>query len=595
MELDDVRRLTGANLLWDRAGAVGEAALPAGEEGLVVALWRRQARRLLDAVGWVAEEVAVRPYPGGASLAVSAPLDALYAATDLLEAAWRATAALYDNAEEPAFDEIVAELRRAIAEESNPGLVALHDAAARRGVVLLHGEDQVSLGLGTGCQAWPEDALPKPDAVDWDAIHDIPLALVTGTNGKSTTVRLAAAMGAAAGRAVGLCSSDWIRVAGEVVDEGDYSGPSGARQTLRHPRAELAVLEVARGGLLRRGLQVPRADACLITNVAADHLGDYGVNDLASLTEAKFLIARAVRPGGRLILNADDPGLVARASRYDGQIVWFTLDGASAPLTAWLKTGGEACFVEDGQFVLARGGDRAAVLAIDDFPLALGGRARHNVANALGAIALAAALGLPVPAMAEGLAGFSGGPEANPGRGNIFTLGGITAVVDFAHNPHGLAALLAMLEDLPAKRRLILLGQAGDRSDSDIRALTRTAWGAGPDRIIVKEMAEVLRGRAPGEVPALINRELASLGAPPEAIAQAPSEMDAVRQAFAWSEPGDLLILLLHTQRKAALALLQSLQGARLASGRGARRLDWVRKPPVTHYDRISCSGCGSN
>jgi len=162
--------------------------------------------------------------------------------------------------------------------------------------------------------------------------------------------------------------------------------------------------------------------------------------------------------------------------------------------------------------------------------------------------------------MAEGLAGFSGGPEENPGRGNLFTVGGVTAVVDFAHNPHGLTALLAMLEDQPAKRRLILLGQAGDRSDSDIRALTRTAWQARPERIIVKELGEVLRGRAEGEVPALINEELASLGAPPEAISQAPTEMDAMRQAFAWAETGDLLILLLHSQRKAALAFLKSLQ-----------------------------------
>ena len=162
MKLDDVRRLTGANLLWDRAGAVGEATLPAGEEGVVVAIWRRHARRLLDAVGWIEEAVAVRPYPGGASLAVSAPLDALYAATDLLEAAWQATVATYDGAEEPAFDGVVEDIRGAIAEERNPALIALCEAAARKGVILLHGEDRVSLGLGTGCRTWPEDATARP-------------------------------------------------------------------------------------------------------------------------------------------------------------------------------------------------------------------------------------------------------------------------------------------------------------------------------------------------------------------------------------------------------------------------------------------------
>ena len=132
MELNDVRRLTGANLLWDRPGAVGEAALPAGREGLVVAIWRRHVRALLDAVGWTEEGTTVRPYPGGASLAVSAPLDALYAATDLLEESWRATTAVLAGETPPALESVAAELREAIAEESNPALVTLAAAARSR-------------------------------------------------------------------------------------------------------------------------------------------------------------------------------------------------------------------------------------------------------------------------------------------------------------------------------------------------------------------------------------------------------------------------------------------------------------------------------
>ena len=560
MELTDVRRMTGANLLLDRPGAAGEAQLPAGQEGLVVALWRQQMRRLLDGVGWTGEAIAVRPYAGGASLALSAPPDALYAATELLEAAWRATAELMDGQAEPALDGTIEELRQAIADERSPALMALAAAAGQHGVTLLHGEDEVSLGLGTGCRCWPEDALPAPEAVEWSALHDVPVALVTGTNGKSTTVRLAAAIGAAAGRAVGLCSSDWIRVAGQTVAEGDYSGPSGARQALRDPRVELAVLEVARGGLLRRGLQVPQAEACLITNIAADHFGDYGINDLPSLTEAKFAIARAVKPGGRLILNADDSGLVAYSSRYGGRITWFSLAPDKAALTAWGKAGGEACMIEDGHLVLLRGGEKTRILAVEDFPLAMGGAARHNLANGLAAIALASALELPVQAMAEGLAGFGGGPEDNPGRGNLFELGGVSVVVDFAHNPHGLQALLDMLAARPAKRRLILLGQAGDRSDTDIQALVRTAWQAGPDRVIVKEMISVLRGRPAGEVPKVITAALVGLGAAAAQIGQAGSEMEAVRQAFDWAAPGDQLVLLLHTERKEALDLIKRLQ-----------------------------------
>ena len=159
-----------------------------------------------------------------------------------------------------------------------------------------------------------------------------------------------------------------------------------------------------------------------------------------------------------------------------------------------------------------------------------------------------------------GLAGFSGSPQENPGRGNVIGLGGVTLLVDFAHNPHGLAALLEMAESLAAKRRLVLIGQAGDRRDEDIRELVQTLWQSRPDRVVVKEMPSVLRGRAPGEVSRLILDELTRLGVQPEAVGQAESELDAVRQALAWAQEGDLLVLLLHSERKAVFALLDALQ-----------------------------------
>ncbi len=560
MKLEDVRRLTGPSLILPRPGAVGDAELPEGREALTVGLWRRQMRGLLEAVGWAAEETAVRRFPGGASLAVTAPLDGLYSATDLIEAAWQATLAILSGQDPPNREKTVAALRKAIEGEQNPRLIALAEAAAEQGITFLEGEDMVSLGLGKGAKCWPEEALPLLEEIALDGLSDIPHVLVTGTNGKSTTVRLTAAIGAAAGRAVGLSSSDWVRVDGEIIAEGDFSGPSGARQALRDPRVDLAVLEVARGGLMRRGLPLSTADACLITNVAADHLGDYGIKTVEDLAAAKFLIARALKPGGRLVLNADDPQLRAAGLGHAGEITWFSLQPGGGWLADWAGAGGSACFLDEGAFVLAEGGTRQAVLPVNDFPPGLGGKARHNLANALAAIALAAALKLPLEAMARGLAGFSGSPQENPGRGNVISLGGVTLLVDFAHNPHGLAALLEMAESLAAKRRLVLIGQAGDRRDEDIRALVQTLWQSRPDRVVVKEMPSVLRGRAPGEVSRLILDELARLGVQPEAVGQAESELVAVHQALAWAQEGDLLVLLLHSERKAVFALLDALQ-----------------------------------
>jgi UDP-N-acetylmuramyl tripeptide synthase len=560
MRLTDVRRLTGASLMLDRPGAAGEvAALPEAISGPVLTLWRGFARSLLDAVGWSAESIAVQPYPGGASLAVTAPIDGLYAATDLIEHAWEMTQAALDG---PAVDQsaILAGLERSIASEANPAIVALARAAQDRGATFLVGEDMVSIGLGVRGRLWPDNAPPEPGAVDWEALGDIPVALVTGTNGKSTTVRLIAAIVAAAGRVAGQCTSDWVRVGGEIVDTGDYSGPSGARQAVRHPRTEIAVLETARGGLMRRGLALPRADVCLITNVAADHLGDYGIVDVPTLADAKFLVASALRPGGRLVLNADDPELLKRGIAHGGDIAWFSLEADNPGLDTWSAGGGAAAILRDRWLCLARNGEIIPVLAVAAFPLGMNGAARFNLANALGAICVGDALGLPVAAMRDGLAGFTGSPDENPGRGNFIELGGVTAVVDFAHNPHGVGALLEALASLPASRRAVLLGQAGDRSDADTAEMTRVVWASRPDLVVVKELPGKLRGRKPGEVPAVIAAELRRLGAPEQAIALTGGELEATRVALEWARPGDLLVLLIHEDRQPVLALLALLQ-----------------------------------
>ena len=560
MRLTDVRRLTGASLILDRPGAVGEAVeLPEAASEPVLTLWRRCARSLLDSVGWETESVAVRPYPGGASLAITAPIDGLYAATDLIERAWDMTQAESDGGapDQPA---IVADLMRGIKRDANPKIIALARAAEEFGATFLVGEDQVSIGLGTRGQCWPDNAPPEPAVVNWKALGDIPVAMVTGTNGKSTTVRLTAAIVAAAGRVAGQSSSDWVRVGDEIIDTGDYSGPSGARQALRDPRTEVAILEAARGGLMRRGLAVPRADVCLITNVAADHLGDYGIVDVPTLADAKFLVASVLKPGGRLVLNADDPELLRRGTAHIGDIAWFSLEPDNSGLDAWIAGGSTAAILRDGWLYLVRNDEFVPVLEVDAFPLGMKGAARFNIANALGAICIADAIGLPVEAMRDGLAEFTGSPDQNPGRGNFIELGGVTAVVDFAHNPHGVAALLEALATLPANRRAVLVGQAGDRSDADTVELTRVVWQAQPDLVVVKELPGKLRGRKPGELPAVIDAELRRLGAPDEAIALAGDEIEATRIALEWSQPGDMLVLLIHEDRSPVMELLERLR-----------------------------------
>ena len=591
MQPHEARRLTGPNLLSYRPGAVLDVLLGgAPEEGAdaaaTIAAWRRHARRMLDALGWRDEELAVRRFTSGASLFAGAPIDALYTATEVVDWAWEAaTGAAAPDA--GAFAAAAERLRSAAAAERQPALLALRDAAAAHGVAFLADDDLVTVGLGAGSRTWPRGELPPPAAVDWAAVHDVPVALVTGTNGKTTTVRLTAAMLAAAGRTAGMTTTDYIAVGPTVLDAGDFSGPGGARTLLRDRRVEAAVLETARGGLLRRGLALARVTTAAVTNIAADHLGDFGIEDLAGLADAKLLVTRAVAPAGRAVLNADDPELAARGSRGPSPVTWTSLGpglladrpglGPGLPadtridLAAHLAAGGDAVLLDGDKLVLARGaGRREVVAALSEVPIAFGGAARYNVANALAAIGLAAAFGVPIEAMAPGLAavGSEGGAD-NPGRGSLMEIDGFHVLLDYAHNPHGMAALLELAATLPAERRLLLLGQAGDRDDQAIRELARTAWQLRPDRVILKELPTMLRGRGLREVPAILEDELLRLGAHREDLAHAATELEAVRQALDWARPGDLLLLLVHTDRDAAMAMLRRRGGsARVRHGK---------------------------
>jgi UDP-N-acetylmuramyl tripeptide synthase len=562
MRLDVSRRLTGPNLLLDGPGAVLDIDVGADDAARAANAWRDALAPLLDALGWGGAPVAVRPHRRGLTLAFGAPPDVLYAATEVNEAAWAEAAARLAGETPPDWGAAVARLRVTIAAEANPWLLELSDEATRRGVAVLADDTRVSVGLGTGSLAWPvEESDQVLRRLDWGRVHDVPTVLVTGTNGKSTTVRLVAAMAAAAGRVAGATSTDGVMVGDETVAEGDYSGPNGARTVLRDRRVEIGILEVARGGILRRGLPIGSATAAIVTNVAEDHLGEYGIEDLASLADAKLVVAKAVGPGGCVVINADDPLLLERGKRLGSPVCWFTLDGGHADLAPHLARGGAAAYLDGQALVAARGSERTEIVRVPDIPIAFGGAARYNIENALAAIGGAMALRLPSGAVGRALRSFTSDTDRNPGRANVWPLGGATAIVDFAHNPHGLRALAAMMSALPATRRGIVIGQAGDRTDEAIRALAEAAWAMKPDRIFVKELEDYLRGRERGAVPAILAGEFQRLGASSSSLSFHEAELEAVRAALAWLREGDLLLLLAHERRAEVVAILESLTG----------------------------------
>jgi folylpolyglutamate synthase/dihydropteroate synthase len=463
MELLDSRRLTGPNILSDRAGAIIDVRLDADESDRFIAAWRKHVNLMLERVGWGGLPLHVRRMSGGVSLGFDAPIDVLYAATEINDWAYEAARRQLAEEEPGPLDEDASRLRQLIDKERNPSLIALRNSADQRGVPFLSDDDHASVGFGVNSLTWAVDSLPGPDDVPWEQIGTIPVGLVTGTNGKTTTVRLAEAMIAAAGGVTGLSSTDRIVVGGRTVDEGDYAGPGGAREVLRHREVETAVLETARGGLLRRGAGMQRADAAVLTNIAADHLDDFGVRDLEALADVKWIVTRVLGKTGVAIINAEDPLLVRRAAKLECPVTWFSLDPA-APAIA--NAPRRAFVLDGGQFVLIEGEKWTALIGAEEVPVTLGGSARHNIANCLAAIGLADALGVPMDAILSALRSTT--HAANPGRGNLFDIGGAKVLVDFAHNPHGIEALGSVAEHFGKRRRLLLIGQAGDRGDEAI-------------------------------------------------------------------------------------------------------------------------------
>ncbi|MEE8134110.1 MAG: cyanophycin synthetase, partial [Gemmatimonadales bacterium] len=258
----------------------------------------------------------------------------------------------------------------------------------------------------------------------------------------------------------------------------------------------------------------------------------------------------------------------------DMPVTWISLDPAHALLARGVSEGLSTYTVEKQEFVRCTSKGDRVVISVNDVPITMNGAARHNVYNALGAVALGTALGFTDAAIAAGLRNFSGSAEENPGRGNFYEFGGVRVLVDFAHNPHGMDALVDMVRRIPAKRRLVLIGQAGDRDNESIRAFVRSMWALEPDRVLIKEMRKFLRGRPEGEVPELIEQELRACGAHAEQLERVDTEWQGVRAALAWAAPGDFLFLPIHADRDLVLQLMERL-----------KRVDWAPGNPVPVRD----------
>ena len=444
--------------------------------------------------------------------------------------------------------------------------------------VRLTGTQQRVLDTWTGRIA---GARATPPSWIRDAERAMPVVSITGTNGKSTVTRLITHILLRAGHHVGTTTSDGILVDERMVDAGDWTGPGGAAAILRRSDVDVAVLETARGGLVLKGMGYESNEASVFTNVSSDHLDLQGIHTLPELAEVKSTICRVTKADGWTVLNADDPYVAAVARRVRSRVAYFSMDPDRSPVVArHLRDGGRCYVLRRGQLLELDADDQHELVDVADVPIALGGLARHNVANALAAAGGARGLGATREQVADGLRDFRPSADLSPGRMNLFRLGRRTVIVDFAHNEAGTTAILDVAAGIAggaagrAAPITAIIGTAGDRPDDTLKGIGRIA-AERAQRVVIKETLGYLRGRARENIVDTILEGVAEGGMDPSTVRVYDGEAEALEAELVGSGAASssdgradaprVVILFCHEQRDAVFALLQRL---------GARQVD---------------------
>lgn len=371
---------------------------------------------------------------------------------------------------------------------------------------------------------------------------EIPVVAVTGTNGKTTTCRLVAHVLRRCYDTVGLTSTSGIYHNEQLLVAGDTTGPWSTRALLDDPAVEVAVLELARGGLLRGGLAYDRCDVAVLTNISEDHLGQDNLESVEDLIWVKSLVLESVRTDGHVILNADDQQSMSLLARQKAKVTLFSMQTDNLQVRRHLGAGGRAVIVQNGRICLAEGNNLQALVAIDTIPITFGGSASYNVSNALAASAALWGLGVEAELIKQGLVTFLPDTRYNPGRQNLFAIGQQSLLVDYAHNVAGIQGLTQLARTLTKGELLGVIAAPGNRRTATIFAVGKAA-GQGFDKLFIKEDHD-RKGRAPGEVAEILRQGALAAGLGAAAVQVCLEERSALWEAYAAAQPDDLIVVL---------------------------------------------------
>lgn len=409
---------------------------------------------------------------------------------------------------------------------------------------------EVNAGPGIRMHTHPAEGEPRNVAAPiLDMLYPpgtestIPVIAVTGTNGKTTTTRLIAHLFRVSENVVGFTTTDGTYLGNRMVIEGDMTGPFSANVILSNPTVDVAVLETARGGILRAGLGFDEADVGIVLNVSADHLGLRGIHTVEQLADVKSVIAAVVKREGHAILNADDPLVYAMKDKTPGDLVLFSTkpEGESAEFELHLSRNGIGARIEKDTFVIRRGRLKIPIAPVREVPLMMGGAAKFQRENILAAILAAYVQGMRYDDIRAGLLSFFPSPSLTPGRLNLVRVGNGRVLVDYAHNPAAIAGLLEFVGGLDANRRIGIITAPGDRRDEDLLSVGRLS--AILDHVIVRD-DKYRRGRPPGEISRIIAQGLREGGLAEEHIDVVHDEEEALEHAIAYMKDNDLIFIL---------------------------------------------------
>jgi len=373
----------------------------------------------------------------------------------------------------------------------------------------------------------------------------VPIAAITGTNGKTTTSRMLAHIAKMAGYTPGLTTTDGVYIDGQRTVEGDMTGPVSTRMVLADPNIDIAVLEIARGGLLRAGMGVPEVNVAAVLNVQSDHLGLKGIDTLEQLAEVKRVPIEVATDCA--VLNADDPHVLKMSAYTEAKVICYvTMNPSHALVREHVRAGGRACALEAGvngsMITLYDKGSHIPLMWTHLIPATLEGRALHNVQNAMVAASLAFALGIKLDAIRQGLRTFDTTFFQAPGRMNVFNEHPFKVLMDYGHNAHAVGVMADLAGRLDVSgRRIVVVAGPGDRRDEDLVEIAGAVAGKFDHYIVRRD--DALRGRDGDEVPRIIAKALKEKGVADAAITIIPDEQEAIAAALKMGHPGDLLLV----------------------------------------------------